>query len=138
MYTKEELKKQIQEMGIQPTDIVMMHTSLKAIGEVEGGADAVIDAFCEYLEDGLYLVPTHTWATVHKDQPVFDVRTTKPCVGALPTVAAFRKDGIRSLHPSHSVWAHGKNAAEFVRGEENVHTPAPRGYLWSKLADVGA
>lgn len=138
MYNKEALKKQIREMGILSTDIVMMHTSMKAIGEVEGGADTVIDAFCECLEDGLYLVPTHTWGSVHKDHPVFDVRTERPCVGALPTAAAFRKDGVRSLHPSHSVWAHGKNAAEFVKGEEQVHSPAPKGFLWSKLADVNA
>ena len=45
MFTKEQLKEQIRQMGIQPNDTVLIHTSMKAIGEVEGGADTVIDAF---------------------------------------------------------------------------------------------
>lgn len=60
MYTKEELKLQLQRMNIQKDDTILIHTSMKAIGPVENGADGVIDAFCEYLEDGLFLVPTHT------------------------------------------------------------------------------
>ena len=138
MYTKEQLKAQIRSMGILPTDTVLIHTSMRAIGQVEGGADTVIDAFCESLHEGLFLVPTHTWASVQPHSPIYDVRTSIPCIGALPRVAAFRSDGVRSLHPTHSVWAHGKNAEEFVRGEELATTPCPPGFLWDRLADVGA
>ena len=138
MFTKEQLKEQIRQMGVQPDDIVLIHTSMKASGEVEGGADTVIDAFIECLPDGLFLVPTHTWAVVGKDQPVYDVRSTVPNIGALPRVAAFRKDGIRSLHVTHSIWAHGKGAEEFIKGEENAETPCPVGFAWSRLATVKA
>ena len=138
MFTKEQLKQQMQEMGLTSRDTVMIHTSLRAIGEVENGADGVIDAFCEYLKDGLFLVPTHTWANVNQDQPVYDVNKTVPCIGTLPRVATFRKDGIRSLHPTHSVWAHGKGAEEFIANEENIHTPMTEGFVWSRLAKVHA
>lgn len=138
MFTKDKLILQIQAFGIQPSDTVLIHTSMRAIGAVEGGADGVIDAFCSYLTDGLFLVPTHTWANVNNEQPVYDVRQTPPCIGAIPRAAAFRKDGIRSLHPTHSLWAHGREAAAFVRGEEHAETPAPPGFAWSKLADYGA
>ena len=138
MFTKQQLIQQIQSMGILPTDTVLIHTSMKAIGKVEDGADGVIDAFCEYLRDGLFLVPTHTWATVSPRSPIYDVNTTLPCIGALPRVAAFRKDGVRSLHPTHSVWAHGAHAADFVKGEHLATTPCPPGFLWDRLADVGA
>ena len=138
MYTKEQLQEQIQAMGIQPTDTVLIHTSMRAIGPVAEGADGVIDAFCEYLSDGLFLVPTHTWASVNPNAPIYDVKVSKPCIGALPCVAAFRTDGVRSLHPTHSVWAHGRDAEAFVRGEENATTPCPPGFLWDRLADVGA
>lgn len=119
--------------GIRPDDRVTMHTSLRAIGPMEGGADGLIDAFCAYLCDGLYLVPTHTWANVNKDSPVYDVRATKPCIGTLPTVAAFRPDGVRSLHPTHSLTAFGKEAAAYVAGEELAETPAPVGGALSRL-----
>lgn len=138
MFTKEELKKQIRDMGIDKDDTVLIHTSMRAIGEVENGADGVIDAFCEVLSSGLFIVPTHTWDSIGSDNPVFDVRKEIPCIGALPRVAAKRQDGIRSLHPTHSVWAHGKGAEEFVKGEELAQTPCPVGFAWSRLADMNA
>ena len=30
-------------MGIKPSDTVIIHSSMKSIGDVEGGADTVID-----------------------------------------------------------------------------------------------
>lgn len=138
MHTKESLIRDIRNMGIHPNDTVLIHTSMRAIGTVDGGADTVIDAFREVLTDGLFLVPTHTWASVTPSQPVYDVLSAVPCIGALPCAAARREDGIRSLHPTHSMTAWGRNAAEFVRGEETAMSPAPPGYAWSRLADVGA
>lgn len=138
MFCKEELKKQLSDMGIRPSDTIMIHTSMRAIGEVENGADGLIDAFCEYLSSGLFLVPTHTWDSVCKEKPVFDVRKAVPCTGVVPRRAALRKDGVRSLHPTHSIWAHGKNADEFVKGEEKAQSPAPVGFCWDRLADIGA
>lgn len=138
MFTKTDLTLQLQQMGLKPTDTVLIHTSLKAVGEVENGADGLIDTFCDYLSDGLFLVPTHTWASVNRNNPHFDVRTAVPCIGTLPRIAAQRKDGIRSLHPTHSIWAHGKDAEAFVRGEENAGSPGAPGFCWDKLADRNA
>ena len=133
MFTKEQLKEQMRQMGLKSTDTVLIHTSMKAVGEVENGADGLIDAFCEYLSDGLFLVPTHTWASIWKEKPRYDVNKEVPCVGIVPIRAAFRPDGIRSLHPTHSVWAHGADAEEFVRGEEKATSPGQPGFLWSRL-----
>ena len=138
MHTKEELKKQLRELGIKPSDTVLIHTSFKSVGGVEGGPDAFIDAFCEYLSEGMFIVPTHTWANVTKEQPIFDYRTTESCIGIVPRTAAKRQDGIRSLHPTHSVWAYGCGAEEFVSGEEHSKTPAPVGGSWWKLGEIGA
>lgn len=135
MVSKKQLKEQLKKMGILPTDTVLIHTALKAVGEVEDGADGFIDAFCEYLSDGLFVVPTHTWDNVNADHPYYDVCSTVPCIGTVPKIAAFRKDGVRSLHATHSVWAHGKDAEDYVRGEENASSPGPRGFCWDKLAD---
>ncbi len=44
MYTKEDLKLQLDCMNIQNNDTVLIHTSMKAIGPVEGGAVSVIAA----------------------------------------------------------------------------------------------
>ena len=135
MYTKEQLKEQIKAMGILPTDTVVIHTSMKAIGDVEGGPEGVLDAFCEYLSEGLFIVPTHTWDCVTRKNPYYDVRTTVPDIGLIPRTAAFRAGGIRSMHPTHSVWACGAKAEEFVRGEELSASPAPVGGCWDRMAD---
>jgi aminoglycoside 3-N-acetyltransferase len=138
MLTKEQIHTSLREMGIQPSDTVLMHTSMRAIGPVEGGCDGLIDAFTAYLSEGLYLIPTHTWDNVGQENPVYDVRKTPPCIGALPTVAAFRPDGVRSLHPTHSMAAFGRGAAAFVAGEEKATSPGTPGGCWARLAEVGA
>lgn len=138
MTTKMDIIRFLEANDIKHDDTVLIHTSLKAIGEVEGGADMLIDAFCEYLHQGLFIIPTHTWSNVTSDNPFFDVKSTIPCIGILPCIAAKRTDGVRSLHPTHSVMAFGKRAAEFVKGEENAGSPAPSGGCWSRLYDEQA
>ena len=44
MYTVAELKTQIAQMGIAPDDTVLIDTSMEAVGDVEGGADGVMNA----------------------------------------------------------------------------------------------
>lgn len=137
MISKNTLIDQLRNMGLQPWDTVVLHSSMKVIGPVEDGPDGVLDALCQYFRDGLVLIPTHTWEQVTQDNPVFDVRSTVPDIGLIPRTAAFRKDGIRSLHPTHSLWAFGKHAEEFVAGEERATTPTTTGFCWDKIADCG-
>jgi len=137
LISRETLKQQLREMGILPGDTVLVHTALRSVGPVEGGADGFIDALLEYLSDGLLLIPTHTWADVNRENPVYDVRSSVPCIGTVPKIAAFRSDGIRSLHPTHSIWACGKGAEAFVAGEELARSPGAAGFAWERLARVG-
>ena len=53
MYTKEELKQQLRNVGLTGKETILIHSSMKAIGEVEGGADIVLDAWMEYFSEGL-------------------------------------------------------------------------------------
>lgn len=138
MINRSDVHEFLKSAGIKPTDTVLIHTSMRSLGEVEGGCDGLIDAFKSYLADGLFIVPTHTWATVGPKNPVYDPKKSLPCIGALSTVAAFRPDGVRSLHPTHSVTAFGKRAAEFVKGEECATSPCTDGGVWSRLYDEDA
>lgn len=133
MVTKSDVFNLLKNCNIKHNDIVTIHCSLKSIGDIENGADGLIDAFCEYLSDGLFIVPTHTWDNVSKDNPFYNVKTTIPCIGVLAKVAAFRSDAKRSLHPTHSVAVFGKGAAEFIKGEEKSATPAPVGGCLNRL-----
>ncbi len=137
-YTKADLKRQLQDMGLKPTDVIMVHSSMKAIGHVEGGADTVVDAFMEYFSKGLFMTPTHTWKQMGADYPKFDPKTEPACVGIIPNVFMEREHVFRSFHPTHSVAAYGPGAEEYVKGEEYLTTPcAPKG-CWGRLLTAKA
>lgn len=135
MYRKNDLIRMIKEMGIKETDTLLIHSSMKAIGEVEGGADTVLDAFMEYLADGLLLLPTHTWGSMSETHNYYDPAVEPACVGILPNLFIKRPGVIRSLHPTHSLAGYGKDAKAFLEGEENCNTPCPKEGCYSKLRE---
>ena len=84
MYTKQHLIDCLIKIGIKPTDTLLVHSSMKAIGQVDGGADTVLDAFIEYLkDDGLLIFPTHTWKQMSEEYNIFNPKTEPSCVGIL-------------------------------------------------------
>lgn len=135
-YTKEQLKIQLKDMGLFSTDTVLIHSSMKAIGEVEGGGETVLDAWQEYFSEGLLLLPTHTWATVNAGHPVYDPANSESCVGILPNLFRKRPGVVRSLHPTHSMAAYGRAAADYVAGEEFCNTPCTPGGCYDRLRQV--
>ncbi|TLS49801.1 AAC(3) family N-acetyltransferase [Paenibacillus antri] len=135
MHTKESLMKQLEQFGIDRKGTLLVHSSLKSMGPVEGGADAVLDAFEEYMKDGLLAFPTHTWSYINADNPRFDVDRSPSCVGILPELFRKRPGAVRSLHPTHSVAAIGRDAITFTGDDHRFDTPCARGSAWGKLLD---
>ena len=132
-YTKQDLKRQLKEAALADTDTILIHSSMKAIGAVEGGGDTVLDAWMEYFGQGLLLLPTHTWAQMNEEHSVYDPAVEESCVGLLTNLFRRRPGVVRSLHPTHSVAAYGKGAAEYVAGEENCNTPCTPGGCYDRL-----
>lgn len=137
MHTKETLKNDLRNMGLKGTEAIMVHSSMKSIGEVEGRADTVIDAFMEFFSEGLFMTPTHTWAQACPNA-TFNPATDSGCVGIIPEIFRQREGVVRSLHPTHSIAAYGKTAAEFIKGEEEAITPCPPGGCWDRLRKIDA
>lgn len=138
MHTKETLLRDLSNLKIDPKGTLLIHSSMKSIGEVEGGADTVIDVLMEYMKDGLLILPTHTWNQMNEKHNVFNVKTEQSCVGLLTNVFRVRPGVKRSLHPTHSVAAFGNDAEEYIAGEENSHSPCAKGGCWEKLLLRGA
>ena len=135
MHTYQSLKAQLAQMGIDPRGTLLVHSSMKAIGEVEGRADTVLDALSDYMKDGLLIFPTHPWDAITRERNVMEVSTEPCCVGILPELFRKRPGVVRSFHPTHSVAALGREAEAYVAGEENARTPCWRGGCWGKLYD---
>lgn len=138
IYNKQQLKKDLQEMGLKATDALMVHSSMKAIGPVEGGADTVVDAFMEYLTEGLLMMPTHTWKQMSEEHNIFDPETEPACVGIIPNIFRTRAGVVRSFHPTHSIAAYGVGAREYVCGEDELTTPCGPGGCWDRLRNINA
>jgi aminoglycoside 3-N-acetyltransferase len=114
----------LHSLTITPNDVLLVHSALRRIGPIEGGADGIIDAFLHVLSpSGLLAVPTHTWSTVNDQQPVFHETYTPSHVGTLTNVLRARPTAVRSLHPTHSVAAIGSRAREFTASHERDTTP---------------
>ena len=133
MITKAALLEDLDRAGIDPHGMLLCHFSMKKIGPVENGADTVLDALMEYMKNGLLIVPCHTWSNVNDENPVFDVRETKPCVGLLPDLFRRRKGVVRTLHPTHSLCVYGPRAQAFAEGQERFDTPCAPGSCYGEL-----
>lgn len=134
-HTYEGLMRQLFAMELDPNGTMLIHSSMKSIGDVEGGADTVLDCWASFMEEGLLVLPTHTWRTIKADNPKFYVEETPSCVGLLTEMFRKREGVVRSWHPTHSVGALGREAAAFTAGDERWDTPCARGSAWGKLLD---
>ncbi|MCY0880223.1 MAG: AAC(3) family N-acetyltransferase [Firmicutes bacterium] len=138
LVTKTAIVEGLEQLGVKRRDWVFAHSSLKAFGEVDGGAHAVIDALWESVgESGLLAMPTHTWGTVNRQQPVFHVQLTPSMVGHITEVFRHRAGAGRSWHPTHSVAALGPDSGDFLRGHEQWSTPCAKNSPYGRLVDAG-
>ncbi|MBP1043974.1 AAC(3) family N-acetyltransferase [Vagococcus sp. BWB3-3] len=138
MHTKKALVNELQALGISPGDKLLVHSSYKAVGQFEGGPVGLVQALMSYFNEGLLILPTHTWGKINQENPLFDPATEPACVGILPNIFMAQAGVLRSLHPTHSVAAFGAGAESFVAGEELIDTPCGRQGCWGKLLDMEA
>ena len=117
------LVEDFRALGIRPGMSLLVHSSLRRLGPVAGGADTVIDALLSVLGPEGTLMMSAVSGNVNENQPVFDVRLTPATVGTLPNVFRKREGVIRSLHPIHSVAALGPKAEFFTGGHLECNTP---------------
>ena len=132
--SKEDIIDDLKSAGINACDNILIHSSLKSFGNIKG--ELIVEALTEYINEGLIVFPTHSWATMKIDNQVFDVNKTESCVGALTNVALKTPGFKRSMHPTHSVCAYGKEKEEYLALDNDVNTPVnPSGCFGKVLAE---
>lgn len=137
--TKEQLIKDLCNLGIHPGDMVLMHSSYKSLGGIEGGAKTFFEGFMDLIgEDGTLILPTLSFASVTREKPEFDLATTPSCVGYLSEYFRTSVPGVvRSMHATHSCAALGKLAKEMTAGHEEDITPVGSNSPFAKLPKYG-
>lgn len=133
--TRASLAEDLRALGLQAGMLVIVHSSMKALGWVNGGAQAVILALQDVLTSrGTLVMPAHSadlsdpaqwenppipegwWETVRATMPAYDPqRTPARGVGQIPELFRTWPEVLRSDHPAHSFAAWGRLAGEITR-----------------------
>lgn len=118
----------LQQQGIQEGDVLMVHSSLRKIGLVENGAGTLIDALLKTLgNQGTLLMPSFPAIGFNydylKSKPLFDVKQTPSRMGVVTETFRKKNGVLRSLHPTDSVIAFGKEAEYLVKDHFGQLTP---------------
>lgn len=138
MHTIRTLQRDLARARLKPHDTLLVHSSMKSIGEVDGGADAVLDALMAYFAPGLLAFPALTWSVADQQTPVFDVLHSESQVGLLPEMFRKRPNVWRSWHPTHSMAACGADAQAFTARDHLNHTPCGELSSWHQLIERDA
>lgn len=134
-HSKEQLINDLRELGICAGDTVLMHSSYKSLGGIDGGAKAFFEAFTQLLgAKGTLILPSLSFRFVRRETPEFDYYETPSCSGYLTEYFRTSVEGVlRSMHPTHSCCALGKHAKEIVENHELDLTPVGENSPFTKL-----
>jgi len=142
LVTRERLVADLKDLGVREGMVLLVHTSLSAIGWVVGGEQTLLEALSEVVGDeGTLVMPTQTWQLcdpaylneaqvprawwprVRESLPAFDVaRTLTRTMGAFAELFRSQPSTLRSSHPHRSFAAAGPHARHVV-GTHDLDSP---------------
>jgi aminoglycoside 3-N-acetyltransferase len=118
MLNKKDLLNGFEKTNVKKGGTIVVHTSYKSLGGVEGGVDTVINAMLELVgRNGTVLFPAfnfQSWTETH----YFDVMETPSKMGMITEQARLKPDAKRTPHPIYSFSALGACAEEFSKTED--------------------
>ena len=154
LVTEERLRQDLRSIGVAAGATLIVHSSLKSLGWVLGGAPTVVRALINVIGDESHLVMPAaspqcadpvTWREpkippawledMRKHLPLFDVDTTPTTLGAIAETFRNWPETVRSHHPLESVCARGPHATEIVRDHPLAFSEGP-GSPFARLHDL--
>ncbi|MEU9096286.1 AAC(3) family N-acetyltransferase [Streptomyces sp. NPDC048361] len=155
--TRETLADDLRALGVRPGETLLVHSSLKSLGWVCGGAPTVVRSLLDTLgETGTLVVPAFSndnsdpapwrrpavpeewWETIRGALPAYDPRTTPSRgVGVIPEAVRTWPGALRSDHPQCSFAAIGPGASRITAGHPLDCALGERSPL-ARLEEAGA
>jgi len=135
MLTFEKLVEGFRSLGVEEGDTLLVHSSYKSFGEVDGGPQTVIRALEAALgtdKDGTLIMPTFNF-DFNKGAP-WDVRTTPSKMGVLTELVRLDPRAKRVFHPFYSFAILGKHAD--MLGALKYKSAYERNSVFGKLRDL--
>ena len=155
--TRASLAADLAALGLSTGDIVLVHSSMKAVGWVPGGRVAVVQALLDVLgPDGTLVVPAQTgansdprlwtnppvpaewWPVIREHMPAFEPAITPSLgIGAVAEAVRTWPGAVRSDHPHTSFAAVGARAAALM-ARHDLASQLGEGSPLRALEDAGA
>ncbi len=151
--TVESLQADFRALGVEPEMIVLVHSSLRALGWVCGGAVAVIVALQKVLgPTGTLVMPAHSpdltepskwesppvpeswWPVIRENMPAYDPGLTPTrAMGIIAETFRKQRGVLRSAHPHVSFCVSGPQASRIANNHSlafglGEHSPLARIY----------
>ncbi len=141
-YNLEDLIKDFRQIGLKKGDIALVHSSLKSLGFVNGGANAVVKALMEVLgPNGTLAMPTNPMRggvllNCQRGGFIFDLKKDRAYTGAIPNFLLTVKGIHRSIHPTHSISAIGRYAKEITEKHHIGNRTYGENSPWAKIIEL--
>lgn len=133
MLTFEKLVEGFGELGVAEGDTLLVHSSYKSFGEVDGGPQTVLRALEAALgSEGTLVMPTFNF-DFNKGAP-WDVRSTPSKMGILTELVRTDPRAKRVFHPFYSFAILGKHAE--MLGGLRYKSAYERDSVFGKLRDL--
>jgi len=121
--TAGDIERAFREVGVGLSDTVLIHSSMKSFGQVEGGPLTVIAAAKAVVQDsGTVVFPTLVQQDFANAYRNWDIEKSPSDVGLITETFRLQPGSIRSDQATHSVTAWGSKAAALT-GEHSAYGP---------------
>jgi aminoglycoside 3-N-acetyltransferase len=157
--TRESIATDLAALGVRTGSVLLVHSSVSAVGWVAGGPVAVVQGLLDALGPaGTLVVPTHTpdnsdpgkwrnppvpedwWPVIRASMPAFDPAITPSrWMGAIAEAVRTWPGARRSDHPVTSFAALGPAADDITAGhrlEDGLGDSSPLGRVYQHDGDV--
>jgi aminoglycoside 3-N-acetyltransferase len=132
-----------QKLGIKKGDTLLIHSSMDFLN-IDFSPFLVLDILLDTVgEEGTLIFPAWHFNCraedyLQKEDSIFDVARSKAVMGFLPEVTRRKPEAQRSLHPTTSMVAIGKNAKEIISGHEKSIYPCGERSPYYKMLKFNA
>ena len=138
MNLREKIKLDAEALGIKKGDTLLVHTAFKKLGENVSPDDVIFGLLGALGEEGTLVLPALSYQNCNANKPYFDYYETKSNIGFLPEYFRTSVKGVkRSICPTHSCCALGKNADFVVGGQKDDNTPCGENSPFRRVKDLG-
>lgn len=138
MWSKEDLVKHIKELGIKKGDLLNLKVSMRSIGQIEGGAFTLIEAFKEAVGDNGTIitdsfVKAFPYPFSRTNKKRLSSSDTKSYAGVFANEMISHPGALRSPHAIQKFVGIGKLAEELIPNHINSSFPYNVLYQMTKL-----